>query len=49
MKSIIALAAIIAVAVAVPVDQDHAAVILKSENTNIGVGNFIYALLIFTN
>ncbi|XP_055318515.1 flexible cuticle protein 12-like [Sitodiplosis mosellana] len=40
MKSLIVLAVLVAVIGALPVDQDHAAIILKSENTNIGVDNW---------
>ncbi|XP_031616480.1 flexible cuticle protein 12-like [Contarinia nasturtii] len=40
MKSIIVFTVLIAVAVAVPVEEDHAAVIVKSQNTNIGVDNW---------
>lgn len=40
MKSLIVLAVLVAVIVAAPVDQDHAAIILKSVNTNIGVDNW---------
>lgn len=40
MKSLIVLAVLVAVIAAAPVDQDHAAIILKSENTNIGVDNW---------
>lgn len=42
MKSIIAFAAIIAFAVAAPLEADHTAVVLKSENTNIGVDNWTW-------
>lgn len=36
MKSLIVLAVLVAVIGALPADQDYAAIILKSENTNIG-------------
>lgn len=36
MKLLIVLAVLVAVIGALPVDQDYAAIILKSENTNIG-------------
>lgn len=42
MKSIIAFAVLIAVAVAAPLESDHTAVVLKSENTNIGVDNWTW-------
>lgn len=40
MKSIIVFAVLVAVVVAAPVEEDHAAVIVKSQNTNIGVDNW---------